>query len=935
MNVRNRPRGLAALAAACFTIAPLVSCTAVRRPVAPAPPAAFAERGAVDEDGGIPRPPDRGELRRTGESVRGRSLADGLPGANARVNQDASGANQNETSIIVSPADPDVVVGAWNDYFVVNSGQNTVIGYGWSVDGGLTWHSSRVDFASLPANQSTGDPALTADSLGNVYLGILAYSGTASGILVAKSTDGGASFAEPVRLDDGGDKEFLTVDLANDNVYVVWENSASVDQAVYFSKSVDLGATFTARQRISSASGTNNAAYPAVGPNGEIYVVWTNFSTRLYFDRSLDEGTTWLEPDIVAVGDIVAPRNPLEGDFRNPLIPSIAVDTTTGPYRGRIYLVWPDQRFGDPDILLTWSDDQGDAWSPFVRVNDDVLGSDADQFFPWVEVDGNGHVQVTFLDRREDPDGLLLAMVLATSTDGGQTFGPNIRVSDGIYGPSNFGFLGDYTGASVSSDNTIHPLWPDGRNGNPDTFTKRVDLADYDEDGVLNDGGGDGQYANFRCTNGAFENCDDNCPGEPNPDQADADGDEVGDACDNCALDVNTDQADIDRDGFGDLCDACPGQVGGDAGDEDLDGVSACIDNCPLIANGDQEDGDGDGLGDACDPCPATSANDADVDGVCGDIDNCPAVFNAAQTDTDGDGVGDLCDICPTVGDRGQEDADGDGAGDACDCQPTDPGDLRPGDVPALRIGRAGTASSLGWDPAGGADAYAVRRGDLAVLGSGGYGDCLADGLTATAYDDPDLPPAGGGFFYLVQAHNFDCGTGPLGVDSDEIERLDGGPGACLGGTFQDVAANGEVAVSGTVTAGSFLDTTSSDDVVEGITEEIANGNPGSRFTFLEHRWSFAVPAGAVAELHVEGFRTDGGDGDGFAFDFSVDGGATWTPVAIGALPNSDDGIDRTAAMTPTPSGTVLVRTFDTARSPGGIAEDTVSIDHLFVRVIP
>ncbi len=901
-----------------------------------------ASPGSVDPgrsetagDDGIPKPPTLSELSIVGEVPAGSPSIDGLPGGNEQVNQDTTTTAQNETSIVVSPTDPLNVVGGWNDYNVVNTGQNTVIGYGWTTDGGATWQSDRIAFSSLPANQSTGDPAFTADTQGNFYMGILAYNGTAPGILVSKSVDGGATWLEPVSVDSGGDKEFLTVDPANDHVYLVWENSTINGQTIFFSKSTDLGASFSSRLAISSSGSTGNGAYPAVGPNGEIYVCWSNFSSRVYFDRSLDGGATWLSTDVIVDGSIVKPRDPLAGGFRNPMMPAIAVDRSTGPNRGRIYIVWPDQRFGDPDVVISYSDDLGDTWSAPRRVNDDILGNNADQFFPWVTVDDNGGVHVTFLDRREDPDGMLFAMYLATSTDGAVTFGPNIRVSDGNYGPSNFGFLGDYTGASAGSDLRIHPLWPDGRNGDEDVFSKSVDLADYDEDGILNDGNGDGQYASARCTGGNNLNCDDNCPGEPNPGQADGDGDQVGDACDNCPADANVDQGDLDRDGFGDVCDQCPGQVGGDGADPDLDGVSNCVDNCPLDANPGQEDVDGDGVGDACDPCPNTALNDQDGDGFCGDVDNCAAIFNPVQLDSDGDGAGDLCDVCPAVSDPGQADQDGDGAGDACDCQPADGGDRAPGEVASLTVNRTGGTANLSWSAVGQTDAYSVSRGDLVNLGVDAYGDCFAEGVLGTSMDDVQVPASGSGFFYLVQGQNYDCGLGFLGYTSDEAGRNNQSAAACQGGTFSDNTATGDVPVDGTV-FGSFNDTPLSDDVTESIEEvESKGGKPSLRHTFLEHRWSFDIPAGSLVELHVEGFRTNSSDGDNFTWSYSTDGGAAWQPVTLASLPFSDNGVDLVGVIPASVSGSLLVRVVDTNRNQGGLFVDKVSVDQLFLRVAP
>jgi len=108
----------------------------------------------------------------------------------------------------------------------------------------------------------------------------------------------------------------------------------------------------------------------------------------------------------------------------------------------------------------------------------------------------------------------------------------------------------------------------------------------------------------------------------------DFDFDGILDALDNCPFDPNPDQADSDADRQGDICDL----------DDDNDGVEDVTDNCPVHFNPDQEDADGDGVGDAC-------TFDTDGDGVANERDTCPATPLGKAVNQDGCSGAQLIEI--------------------------------------------------------------------------------------------------------------------------------------------------------------------------------------------------------------------------------------------------------------------------------------------------
>lgn len=369
-------------------------------------------------------------------------------------------------------------------------------------------------------------------------------NGQFSGVAVSRSTDGGRHFAPPVLIhpDPTGatfsDKPWIGVDDTNGpyagSIYIAWnlDDNTSPSAPIYFSRSTDGGKTFSPGVEISGDSplcqfgepaggalSCNSAlgATPVISPDGTISVVYAYLDpdrsdegdigliqngndqasinlgsqsslascrplspdrfthTHLFVVQSRDGGATWSAPiDAATVYDVPFHFN--NSCFRNFSLPAFAADSTNGT----LYLSWADERNGDADILLERSTDGGATWSAPVRVNDDPVGDGKDQFQPQVAVAPNGVVSVMFFDRRNDPNNILIDTYLAQSTDGGQSFHPNMRVTSVSWNPSidapvpddgsGSTFIGDYQGLAVDN-HFAHVFWNDTRTGAQEIFT--------------------------------------------------------------------------------------------------------------------------------------------------------------------------------------------------------------------------------------------------------------------------------------------------------------------------------------------------------------------------------------------------------------------------------------------------------------------------------
>lgn len=144
------------------------------------------------------------------------------------------------------------------------------------------------------------------------------------------------------------DKEWIAADSTNGNVYIVYTlfNLTANLNYIQFQRSTDGGATWSTPYTLSSLgdAGDVQGARVVTGPDGTVHVVWihNNPTTGLYdlrYRRSTNTGTNWsAEVTPTSWHPLAGTGPPGFNRGRAVNFPSLAVDRTTGAYRGRVYV---------------------------------------------------------------------------------------------------------------------------------------------------------------------------------------------------------------------------------------------------------------------------------------------------------------------------------------------------------------------------------------------------------------------------------------------------------------------------------------------------------------------------------------------------------------------------------------------------------------------
>ncbi len=442
---------------------------------------------------------------------------------------------QNESNIVVNPTNSNDVLTSANEYridgkevYVSTNGGTTwtnVVLPGWTAATG-----GKGVFARM---SDCGDPVLAFGLDGTVYFSGLVCNGNRvaffSGVAVASSHDGGLTWSSPTMVafvNSGNvlnDKEWLTVG-SDGKIYVTWTrffftpNVGYVRSPIVLSVSSDGGQTWSAWMPVSDSSHPfDQGSMPLVAPDGTLYVAYEGgtpssgyAADAIILARSTDGGQTFTNTELARAYDdfncypinVAQARQTLSGEeFRINSFPSFAID----PSNGHMAITWADDQANSScgyekggsfsgttsnQVKLITSTN-GTSWtSPTV-----ITSNAFDKVYPAVGAN-DGRVYVSYYTRSYSPTTTdcqaeqmnTVTLVLShipgavcldyAYRSSGDSFASETRLTNQSSNPYiTFAgsFIGDYTGAVITSSGKAFSAWADFR-GNPDVTLPNMDI---------------------------------------------------------------------------------------------------------------------------------------------------------------------------------------------------------------------------------------------------------------------------------------------------------------------------------------------------------------------------------------------------------------------------------------------------------------------------
>ena len=199
----------------------------------------------------------------------------------------------------------------------------------------------------------------------------------------------------------------------------------------------------------------------AVGPDGEVYLAWADIdktrseTKRIHVKRSTNGGSTFTDEyyvDTYQIGSLVQINNVIGYYLKGHRVraiswPTVVVDRSVGPHRGKAYVVWSGRQSenGTADVLMIRGTPSGGGvnWSGIIPIAQSTVNLD------WMgvpSVSPDGILSILYYNSNENFEEPIYTF-LRYSIDGGGSFNQIAVGSPGGFNIENaLTFLGDYHG---------------------------------------------------------------------------------------------------------------------------------------------------------------------------------------------------------------------------------------------------------------------------------------------------------------------------------------------------------------------------------------------------------------------------------------------------------------------------------------------------------